>query len=298
MLSSMTGFGSAICREAGIGAFVELKTVNNRYFKLSLRITDGYASLESKIEPVIRELIERGTVGVSIKIQREKSVSDYRLSLPVLQSYYEQLVELGTLFEKNGAFEPPRLDRLVMLPGVAETETEHRNDESETVWPVLEKAMREALDGLLKMRRTEGESMRQDLKTNIDILRERVEDVERLAPDVVEAYRQRLSERIGKLLSDQGLTLADADLVREVALFADRCDISEEIVRFRSHLEQFEAVMEGKDSCGRKLDFLTQELFRETNTIGSKANDAEITRNVVEMKAVIERVREMVQNVE
>lgn len=296
MLNSMTGFGSAACRQGGLCVTVELKAVNNRYFKLSLRMSDGFASLEPKIEPLIRKTIERGTVNATIRIQQEKSLSDYRISETALTAYFEQILNIGSRLEQGDV--PPRLDRLVTLPGVVETDLDHRDEENEKVWTVLETAIQDALDKMQTMRLAEGESMRLDLKANIDILRELVENIERLSPGVPAAYRQRLTERIGKLMSDQNLTLADADLVREVALFADRCDISEETVRFRSHLEQFESAMAAKESCGRKLDFLTQELFRETNTMGSKANDAEITRYVVEMKTVIERIREMVQNVE
>ncbi len=300
MLSSMTGFGAAACREDGVSVSVELKTVNNRFFKLSLRINDAYAAFEPKIESLLRGSIERGTVGVTVKIRCEKNASDCKLSLPALRSYFGQLVELNS---ELGAMDPPRLDLLALLPGVAEFAAERDEDGMTAVWTVVEKALREAQNALLAMRRTEGASMANDLKANIALLRDLVGNVEKLAPGVAPAYRQRLAERIGKLMADQGVVLSDTDLVREVALLADRSDISEETVRFRSHLEQFESAMHGckngeVECCGKKLDFLTQELFRETNTMGSKANDAEITRNVVEMKTVIERIREMVQNVE
>jgi uncharacterized protein (TIGR00255 family) len=144
----------------------------------------------------------------------------------------------------------------------------------------------------------EGRSMAADISANLETLRQLVRNVEILAPNVAPQYRQRLLERIGKIMEEQNQTLNETDIIREVALFADRVDISEETVRFRSHLEQFESAIASPESCGRKLDFLTQELFRETNTMGSKANDAQITKNAVEMKTVIERIREMVQNVE
>lgn len=293
MLVSMTGFGAAALRESGLAASVEIKAVNNRYFKLSLRMSDGFAVLEPRIEPFLRKKIDRGTLNVTIRLRRESRDLNSRIAEPVLRAYFEQLSRIAAETKS----EAPRLDALVALPGAIETDIE-RDDDLEATWAVLEKALSEALEQLQDMRRREGESMNRDLTANLKILEDRVASVERQAPNVAPAYRQRLNERISKIMENQGHSLNEADLVREVALFADRCDISEETVRFRSHLEQFAAAMKADESCGRKLDFLTQELFRETNTMGSKANDAEITRHVVEMKTVIERMREMIQNIE
>ncbi|MDR0610833.1 MAG: YicC family protein [Planctomycetaceae bacterium] len=300
MLFSMTGYGVAVCQAEGIAVSVELKAVNNRYFKLSLRMSDGYGSLETRIEPLIRSSIERGSVNASIRIQQEKKVSDYKISTPVLQSYFEQLVELGSQLGHIGELPLPSLDRLVFLPGVVEISANRHDEDNEKIWNIIEKTLREALDALQIMRRTEGSSMFQDLNANIETLYRSVRNIEQLAPRVVPLYQQKLSERIGKVMLEQGTTLNNNDLLREIAVYADRCDISEETVRFRSHLLQFTDAMTSvnNESCGRKLDFLTQELLRETNTIGSKANDADITKNVVEMKTAIERIREMVQNIE
>lgn len=294
----MTGFGNAVVREAGISVTVELKTVNNRYFKLSPRITDGFAALESGIESLIRKSIARGTINVSVRIRREKRISECQFDLPVLRAYYEQLVELGTELGHLGEFPHPRLDSLIALPGVVDTDLECSDEDAGRIKGFVDQAVCEALKRLQDMRKTEGDSMGRDLAENIQSLKRLVGEIEKLAPNVAPQYRQRLMERIGKFMAEQNLTLNEVDLVREIALFADRCDISEETVRFHSHLEQFESAMNDKESCGRKLDFLTQELFREANTMGSKANDAEITRHVVEMKTVIERIREQVQNIE
>ncbi|MDR2705076.1 MAG: YicC family protein [Planctomycetaceae bacterium] len=298
MLFSMTGYGVAVCQAEGIAVSVELKAVNNRYFKLSLRMSDGYGSLETRIEPLIRSSIERGSVNASIRIQQEKKVSDYKISAPVLQSYFEQLVELGSQLGHLGEFPLPSLDRLVFLPGVVEIDANRHGEENEKIWNIIEKTLHEALDALQIMRQTEGSSMFRDLNANIETLYRLVQNVEQLTPRIVPLYQQKLSERIGKVMAEQGATLNNTDLLREIAVYADRCDISEETVRFRSHLVQFTDAMLSKESCGRKLDFLTQELLRETNTMGSKANDADITKNVVEMKTTIERIREMVQNIE
>jgi uncharacterized protein (TIGR00255 family) len=168
----------------------------------------------------------------------------------------------------------------------------------EEQWPLIESVLAAALKNLDQMRSDEGRSMAADLTDNARAIAKELTAIERRAPQVVDAYRGRLQDRLNKLLGELGVQVQPADIVREVGIFAERSDIAEEIVRLRSHLEQFDAMMATKESSGRKLEFLTQEMFRETNTIGSKANDAEIARHVIEIKSAIERMREMIQNVE
>ena len=292
----MTGFGSAMVRRDDISVSVEIKAVNNRYLKISLRTTDGFSSLEPGIENLLRETLRRGTITVFVRIVRQGNVSDYEINEPVLTHYVAQLQKLGKLGLDTQVVQ----SQLLTLPGVVK-ETIASDDKAGSVWPVLETAVTQAIDELQTMRRKEGASMTTDLRENCRQLRELITQVGQFVPRVAEQYRARLNERIGRVMAEQNLTLDPADLIREVALFADRSDISEEIVRFHSHLTQFSDVIEEstpKDGCGRRLDFLTQEMFREVNTIGSKANDSDITRVVVELKTVIERIREMVQNVE
>jgi len=304
MLHSMTGFGAAVCKEENISVSVELKTVNNRYFKLSLRLTEGYSALEARIESLLRKVIERGTVSAHIRIITARENSGYQINTAVLHSYMKQFTDAWLSLDKSTGmiynmictrYSP---DRFLALPGVIVTENEHCEAESEKIWILLEKTLHEALDALQAMRKTEGDSMEEDLAANVESLRQLIGNIADLAPRVAPLYRQKLQERIEKVLKEQGLELNEADFVRELAVYADKCDISEELVRFQSHLEQFTSTIRSKESCGRKLDFLTQELFREVNTIGSKANDADITKHVVEIKTIIERIREMVQNVE
>jgi len=304
MLYSMTGFGAAVCKEENISVSVELKAVNNRYFKLSLRLTDGYAALEQRIESLLRSVIERGTINANVRIVSAKEDTGFQVNTAVLESYAQQLSEAGKSFKNRyGVFAPFALERLALLPGVIVTDNENSETDNEAVGTLLDKTIREALDALQTMRKTEGESMAKDLTANLESLRQSISNITELAPRVAPLYRQRLKERIEKVMTEHGLSLGtvpttDGDFIRELASYADRCDISEELVRFQSHLEQFTSAMQSQEGCGRKLDFLTQELFRETNTIGSKANDADITKHVVEIKTVIERIREMVQNVE
>ena len=298
MLYSMTGFGSAVYKEKTLSVSVELKAVNNRYFKLSLRLPEGYSMLEQRIESLLRSVIERGTINAHVRIVSTREDAGYQINTTVLQAYVKQLTDTAAILGRTD-YTPP-LDQLVLLPGVIIAENENYEADNEKIWTVLEKALHDALDALQTMRKTEGDAMERDLTANVESLRQSIGNIAELAPRAAPLYRQKLKERIEKTMEDQGLSLSlgDADFIRELAIYADRCDVSEELVRFQSHLEQFTSAMQSKESCGRKLDFLTQELFREVNTIGSKANDADITKYVVEIKTVIERIREMVQNVE
>ena len=294
MLLSMTGFGEARREQNGVAASVEVRTVNNRYFKLSLRINEGYNRLESEIETLIRGRINRGTVQINAAVRRQAAADEYRLNLAALESYRRQLEELRLQWRIPEQVHPASL---LVLPGVAD-ESALVHDDISQEWSVLQEALSEALDKHEAMRRKEGQAMADNLRQNCAAIAAELTTVEQRAPLVAEGYRGRLQERVQKLLESYGVTLNPAELVREVSLFADRCDISEETVRLRSHVEQFLKAMDLPESNGRKLEFITQEMFRETNTIGSKANDSEISQRVIEIKTAIERMREMVQNVE
>ena len=273
---------------------VEVRTINNRYFKLNVRSNDNYAALEPQIEDLIRPKIRRGTVQVTLRIDREPTPDDYVLNEVVLASYRKQLERMH---ENLHIAEPVRLERLLGLPGVVNEKYSH-DDAVESEWPIVRQTLLEAVEKLNHMRQEEGRAMTTDLTTNCRLLGSELEHVEARAPRVVDHYRTRIVDRLNKLLAELGVSVQPADIIREVGIFADRSDISEEIVRLKSHLEQFATFVNEAESNGRKLDFLIQEMFRETNTIGSKSNDAEIARHVVEMKTSIERMREMIQNVE
>jgi uncharacterized protein (TIGR00255 family) len=290
----MTGHGEAHRHDDGLSIAVEIRTVNNRYFKLNLRMTEGYAPLEAHVESLIREHIRRGTVQVQLQIDREARPEDYRLNQAVLKGYLQQLESaIGAAVGRDAA----QLAPLLALPGVVHEPTAEY-EEIESQWPRIESVVRSALEHLSKMRIDEGRSMTTDLIANARAIAAELKMIESRAPSVVEAYRGRLTERLNKLLAEVGVRADSSEVIREVGLFAERSDISEECVRLKSHLDQFDTVMAATESQGRKLEFLTQEMFRETNTIGSKANDAEIARHVIEIKTAIERMREMIQNVE
>jgi uncharacterized protein (TIGR00255 family) len=291
----MTGHGEAHRHEGGVSVAIEVRTINNRYFKLSVRSSEGYSSLEPQIEAVVRESIRRGTVQINLRVDREPTEQDYRLNAAVLAGYLRQIEAIEG--KMPGQVDSQVRAIVLTLPGVVSQPTAGW-ETIEAQWPMIESTLKEALGELGRMRADEGKAMAADLESNCRIIAEQITAVETRAPLVVEAYRTRILDRLNKLLAEVGGRIEPADIVREVGMFAERSDISEEIVRLRSHLEQFATVMAKEEMSGRKLEFLTQEMFRETNTIGSKANDAEIARHVIEIKTAIERMREMIQNVE
>jgi uncharacterized protein (TIGR00255 family) len=290
----MTGYGEAHRVEQGLAIAVEARTINSRYFKLSLRTGEGFSGLEAQLEQLVRKYVHRGTVQVNLKIDRQASADDYRLNEVVLAGYVKQLDKIFP--QANVAANPP-LAALLPLPGVVDEAASGQLD-LEKFWPPVEAAVVEAMDRLSAMRAEEGRAMTNDLLSNLELIAGETEKIAVQAPVVVEAYRLRLTERLNRLLEQHETKVGDVEIIREVGLHADRCDISEEVVRLRSHLAQFREIMQQKEPGGKKLEFITQEMFRETNTIGSKANDADIARFVIEIKTSIERIREMIQNVE
>ena len=290
----MTGHGEGSSQREDLTVSVEIRTVNSRYLKLSLRCTEQLGGLESRVEAVVRKQVKRGTIQVNARIERSTAAEAYQLNERVLHSYCTQLQSLQQELNIDRSL---RLESLVTLPGVIEDHVGNRGS-LDADWPVLEQALKAAITNLNKMRSDEGQAMAADLTANCTTIRHELQSIEREAPNVATAYRTRLTDKLNHLLSQHDIQIAASDVVREVGLFAERSDISEEVVRLNSHLDQFEKIMSDEESNGRKLDFVTQEMFRETNTIGSKANNADIARHVVEIKSAIERIREMVQNVE
>ena len=294
MLLSMTGFGEAHRKDATMAISAEVRTINSRYFKLVVRCGEGYTALEPLVENAVRRHIKRGAVQVLLRIDRARGSDDYKLDAALLGGYRRQLEEL---YRSWNLPQPVGIDALLALPGVVIQDAAAALD-VERDWPLVGQTLQAAIDKMSAMRAEEGRAMAADLKANVAHLAGQLDAIEARAPLVAEAYRARLTERLTKTLADFEITLQPTDLIRELSIYAERSDISEEIVRLRSHLEQFGATLELEESSGRKLEFLTQEMFRETNTIGSKANDIEISRHVIEIKAATERIREMIQNVE
>jgi uncharacterized protein (TIGR00255 family) len=290
----MTGFGEARRQDEKLSVSVEVRTVNNRYLKVSIRCPDAYGALEGEIEKTVREKISRGTVNIGIRIEHESATIENPINEPVLANYVGRLQVLG---HRLGIAFQPDLNALVSLPGVA-TDDSRRNYDVDAEWPSIQEVLRKALEKLQVFRVDEGRSMQNELVLNTSIIEERLQHVVTLAPQVVSEYRTKLLERVRQVLTESSVNVTESDLIREVSIHADRTDINEEIKRLRCHLDQFQAFIKEKDSAGRKLDFLTQEMFREVNTIGSKANNVPIAHSVVEMKAAVEKIREILQNVE
>lgn len=293
MLLSMTGFGNSSLDRDGIHVASEIKSVNNRYLKLTTRLPDCVARFESEIEKLVRSRVTRGSVQLSVRVRFPAGQSDHRIDLDALRSYQLQLAELQT----GNAVGPASLGEMLQLPGVV-METELPDALVNSLWPAVNASLEESLSHFHDFREREGESMRQDLDRQCETIEHELAAIAGSASQVVAEYRDKLLERIRRLIGDASVAVAENDVIREVAMFADRCDINEEITRLRSHIEQFRRMLNGETSHGRKLEFIGQEMFREINTIGSKANNVAVAHCVVEMKAAIERIREVLQNIE
>ncbi len=290
----MTGFGSSKGQSERLNVVVEIRAVNNRFLKINSRFPDAYASLEGEIERVVRERVARGTVTVAFDVSRVGVTSAPQLNMEVLGDYWRQMKDVS---HQLSVALPPDMSSLLTLPG-AITEHGRADLDADADWPFLKELLEQALVKLHEFREREGRSMADDLRLNIQVIATNLDEIATGAPEVVRVYRDKLLERIRELLKGTSAVVSEPDLIREVSLHADRCDINEEITRLRCHLEQFETFLNDKVSQGRKLDFLTQEMSREVNTIGSKANNVSLARCVVEMKAAGERIREVLQNVE
>lgn len=290
----MTGFGEAHCQQDGLAVAIEVRTINSRYFKLVVRCAEGYSALEPEIEQIVREQIKRGTLQVNLRVDRPHSPDEFQVNVAVLEGYRKQLEEVRTRWQLPT---PIALEPMLQLPGVID-ESAAGAENAAGDWPLISRTLKAALANLAHMRQEEGKAMSADLTSNLSQIAQQLTEVEQRAPAVLDAYRVRLEERLRNFMAEHAVDFQASDLIREIGIHADRGDISEEIVRLKSHIDQFGTFMGLAESAGRKLEFLTQEMFREVNTIGSKSNDVAIARHVIEMKAAIEKIREMIQNVE
>ncbi|MCA8994901.1 MAG: YicC family protein [Planctomycetaceae bacterium] len=293
MLLSMTGHGDACGQNDLISVSIEIRSVNNRHLKVSFRCPDAFLALESQVEKVIRTRVNRGSMNVSLYVQRLDKKQLNQLQTDVLEGYWEQLRSVGS---RIGMTPADNLAQLLSLPGVVNEGSAKLLQEHD--WPLVESVLNEAVERLQEFRAQEGANMVAELRELGGQIEQFVDDIQTRAPSVVSEYRERLKTRLADLTRGSDIQWDDKDLLREMSLFADRCDITEELSRLRSHLKQYDGLLVSEASSGRKLDFLCQEFFREVNTIGSKANDAAVSHLVLEAKAVIEKIREIVQNVE
>ena len=293
MLISMTGHGAAANSNEHFEISVELRTVNHRHFKANYRLPDCAHHLEPSIERTLKEHIRRGSLQVNVRLVPISSTHSTTIDTDQLDSLISQLLDAGLIDSANEA----PLASLLQMPGVSVSQGPNNNNDIDEL---LLSTVREAAVSLHEMRCIEGANTQANLIQLMAELRETLSDVIEYAPHVTESHQTKLLERVNKLIHDKNieLRLDSPELIREIAIYADKCDITEEITRLNSHLSQFETECSGVPGSGRKLDFLVQEIFREINTIGSKANSDKITHAVVSMKAIVERIREIIQNVE
>ena len=299
MLKSMTGFGRGQYEDENFSVTVEMKTVNHRYNEVAIRLPRFLNPLEDKIRKTILKTVNRGRIDVFINADYTSSENcTLKVDKNLAAAYHRALQEVGSAIgleelTLNSAQEVMYLSRCQDVINVKEGFFD-----VETVWPKVEQAVTEALNNLVAMRETEGSNIYGDFIYRADLIAEKLTQIEARSPMVVEEYQAKLTDRLNNLLADHNITVEPERLLQEVAIFADRASITEEIVRLKSHIKQFKNIINSDQPVGRKLDFLIQEFNREANTIASKANDYTLAQIVVEIKAEIEKIREQIQNIE
>ncbi|MBE0558228.1 MAG: YicC family protein [Proteobacteria bacterium] len=294
MIRSMTGYGRAESVIMGRKFVVEMKSVNHRYLEIALRLPGMLLSLEPEIKKRIGEQFSRGRIEAAVRVDSDGTAETggrYTLNVPLMRNYHALLCQMKEELRLDDAI------TLALLAGFRDVfiPTEVLQDPA-LLWEELAKLLDEASRMLTEMRIREGEALQRDLTGRLTLVAGFLEEISRRTPQVVLEYQKRLGDRIRELTGS--LALDDARLLQEVAIMAERSDITEEIVRFRSHIDQFTDLMGADDGAGRKIDFLIQEMGREVNTIGSKSGDAAISRNVIGIKSELAKLREQVQNIE
>jgi uncharacterized protein (TIGR00255 family) len=290
----MTGFGQACSEVDGVVYTVEIRSVNNRYFKAQLRLPDMAAYLEGEIERIHRDAIYRGTVNFSLRMKNVSGKALFDIDENTLKTYVQRLKNLIPAGDGHSRID---LASMLSLPGIVQPvipDEAHIQKMRQVILALTE----EALELLRQSRREEGKTITVDLLANLDLIANRLKAVGERVSVVVEDYHQRLKDRVDQLLAKAQLKMDEAQLSREVAIYAERSDIAEEVSRLGAHLAQFRDCCEKGGSVGRRLDFITQEMLREANTIASKSSDTTINQSVIEIKCAIDRIKEQVQNVE
>ena len=292
MVASMTGYGTAELVEENLKATVEISSVNNRFCEIQFRLPKHLSPLESKLKEIILSRITRGKINVALSWEEASPVASYvKLNEEAADVYFNIMKQLKERYGLSGDI---RLDQFFSLPDLVKVEKEE--PDLERAWDVVSQITQKALEKFNQMRKAEGEKLAQDMIERISRLDQTIPEIERLTPRSVEGYRKKLQSRIKELLDNS--TVDEHRLELEVALMAEKCDVTEECVRFRSHNQQFLSAVKEDAPVGKRLTFLLQEMNREANTIGSKAADAQISQKVIFLKEEIEKLREQVQNIE
>jgi len=288
----MTGYGRGEADHGGTKISVELNSVNRKQSDIVMNLPRDLTELEPRIRQTINEKISRGRMNVLVTLQESANgARQLALDTGLARSYHEAMLTLQKELSAPGEI---TIGTILQAPGVMRS-PEH-SIEATAAWPVLQQALAAALAELIKMREREGKHLAKDLIHRLKVLRKEIKEVRALYPDVVKKYRSALLERIEK--AGLNLPIEDERLLKEIAFFADRSDISEELTRLESHLAQFAHHLRKNEPVGRTLEFITQEIFRELNTLGAKSNDAAISQHVVACKSELEKIREQIQNLE
>ena len=294
MINSMTGYGEAQSEADGVSYAIEIKTVNNRYLKTIIKLPELTSFLEEDIDKLLRKNISRGTINYVLRLKDTSASMLFDIDETALQAVAEKLSRAGSSTGIKGEID---LGNLLTLPGIIQPALPDK-ERVERIKKLVLQISQEALDKLKQMRATEGGYLETDIKKCCTAIEKDLEQIRGRSAIVMQEYAEKLKKRVNELLAHAELKLDEGILAREVAIFADRSDISEEASRLDSHLQQFEQCCNGNDQAGRRLDFISQEMLREANTIASKASDTETTRYVVDIKCQIDRIKEQVQNIE
>jgi uncharacterized protein (TIGR00255 family) len=295
MIRSMTGFGTASAEVNGAHYALEVRSLNTKYFKSLIRLPEELQGLEAVLEPLLARRLTRGSVFVSVRFSDSSANAAANINANALARYLEQLLTVPGLRNDQTRID---LGTLLTLPGVLVNDAmERRLEEARQVLPRL---VEEACDKVMTMRCREGETLHAELHRHCRAIADELKVIATRVPAVVQLFQERLRQRMGALLAESGTAVREEDLIREVAIYAERSDIAEEVSRLEGHLAQFIEIIDARDQepSGRTLDFLSQEMLREINTIGSKCMDVEVSRRSVAIKGAIDRIKEQAQNVE
>ncbi len=293
MLISMTGFGRGEFESESYSFKVEIKTINHRYNDISIRMPRYLNFIEENIKKEVKKYVRRGKVDIYINLEcLDESSLNIDLDLILARELYEKL---SLLKDELGIKEELKTRDILSMGDIVKIERKILDED--LLWEGIETAITRALKDLMDMKKLEGENLERDMVLKLNKIKDKILEIEKRAPFVVDEYKEKLEFRIGEILKDESL-ISTGKLAEEVAFFADKSNIDEEITRLYSHIDQYFKIIGTREVVGRKLDFLIQEMNREINTIGSKSGDIEITENVVEIKSEIEKLREQVQNIE
>ncbi len=291
-MKSMTGYGRAILDKGNALIEVEIRSINGRFFNFSGKLPLELLSFEQEVKKIVGKKIKRGSITVIINYRKENDELPDILNLKNLERYFLQLSSIAKTLDT----EPPSLHSLLSIPGVFDKS--NVDSVSSEEWIPIKDTINKALEQLIKMRQEEGDGISKEIHCYYDEIGVAIEEIAQIAPQITKNYQLRVENRMKELMENKDFSAGEQDILREIAIFSEKADISEEIVRMKSHLRQFQDVSGQVTAVGRTLEFILQEMVREVNTIASKANDAVCSSEVVKLKSAIEKIREQLQNIE